>query len=84
VNTIKLKHIIEKTNSRAQGNIGGLFIGIMIAVILGVSVAIPVIQNAVSASNVTGNTATVLNLLPLFIGLLLLLALAGPLMRRVQ
>ena len=84
MNTIKLKHIIEKTNSRAQGNIGGLFIGIMIAVILGVSVAIPVIQNAVSASNVTGNTATVLNLLPLFIGLLLLLALAGPLMRRVQ
>jgi hypothetical protein len=56
----------------------------MIAVILGVSVAIPVIQNAIDTANVSGNTETVLNLLPLFIGLLLLLALAGPLMRRVQ
>jgi hypothetical protein len=73
-----------KGDNRAQGNIGGLFIGIMISVILGVSVAIPVIQNAVTNSSVSGNTETVLNLLPLFIGLLLLLALAGPLMRRVQ
>jgi len=70
--------------NRAQGNIGGLFIGIMIATILGVSVAIPVIQNAINNAGVSGNTATVLGLLPLFVALLLLLALAGPLMRRVQ
>jgi hypothetical protein len=55
----------------------------MIAVILGVSVAIPVIQNSTDNANVTGNTATVLGLLPLFVALLLLIALAGPLMRRV-
>lgn len=56
----------------------------MIAVILGVSVAIPVIQNAVDEAGVDGNTQTILELLPLFIALLLLLALAGPLMRRVR
>jgi len=71
-------------DSRGQGNIGGLFIGIMIAVILGVSVAIPVITQAINDANVSGNTQTVLELLPLFIGLLLLLALAGPLMRKIQ
>jgi len=74
---------LKAMDNRAQGNIGGLFIGIMIAAILGVSVAIPVIQNALNNADVTGNTETVLGLLPLFIGLLLLLSLAGPLMRRV-
>lgn len=67
----------------AQGNIGGLFIGIMVAAILGVAVAIPVVQDVINDSNVTGTTKTVLDLVPLFIGLLLLVALAGPLMRRV-
>jgi hypothetical protein len=56
----------------------------MVAAILGVSVAIPVILDVIDQSNVTGTTATVLDLVPLFIGLLLLIAVAGPLMRRVQ
>lgn len=67
-----------------QGNIGSLFIGIMVAAILGVGVAIPVILDVINGSNVTGTTKTVLDLVPLFVGLLLLVALAGPLMRRVQ
>lgn len=58
--------------------------GVMVAAILGVSVAIPVILDVVNSSNVTGTTKTVLDLVPLFIGLLLLIAVAGPLMRRVQ
>lgn len=61
-----------------------MFIGIMVAAILGVGVAIPVILDVIEDSNVTGTTATVLDLVPLFVGLLLLVALAGPLMRRVQ
>lgn len=68
---------------RGQGNIGSLFIGVMVAAILGVGVAIPVILDVIESSNVTGTTATVLDLVPLFVGLLLLVALAGPLMRRV-
>lgn len=73
----------RKARDHAQGNIGGLFIGIMVAAILGVAVAIPVVQDVINDSNVTGTTKTVLDLVPLFIGLLLLVALAGPLMRRV-
>lgn len=73
-----------KGANRAQGNIGSLFIGVMVAAILGIGVAIPVILDVINNSNVDGTTATVLNLVPLFVALLLLVALAGPLMRRVQ
>jgi hypothetical protein len=73
-----------KGANRAQGNIGSLFIGVMVAAILGIGVAIPVILDVINESNVDGTTATVLNLVPLFVALLLLVALAGPLMRRVQ
>lgn len=70
--------------NRGQGNIGSLFIGVMVAAILGVGVAIPVILDVIDQANVSGTTATVLGLVPLFVALLLLVALAGPLMRRVQ
>lgn len=69
---------------RGQGNIGSLFIGVMVAAILGIGVAIPVILDVINDSNVSGTTETVLNLVPLFVALLLLVALAGPLMRRVR
>lgn len=51
-------------------------IGLVIAVILVVSVAIPVTEDAVNNSTATGTTRTVLNLLTLFlaIGLLVLIA----------
>lgn len=64
-------------------NLVGLFIGLMVAAIVAISVFIPVVTDATSNANVTGNTQTILDLLPLFAALLLLIALAGPLMRRV-
>lgn len=75
---------IRAIKERGQGNIGSLFIGIMVAAILGVGVAIPVIIDVIDDANVSGTTETVLDLIPLFVGLLLLVALAGPLMRRVS
>lgn len=79
-----LTSLIRPSVDRAQGNIGSLFIGVMVAAILGIGVAIPVILDVINNANVTGTTATVLGLVPLFVALLLLVALAGPLMRRVQ
>lgn len=64
-------------------NLASLFIGMMIAVIIGVDVVLPVVLDSVANSNATGNTLTILNLLDLFLALLLLIALASPLMRRV-
>lgn len=71
-------------DTRGQGtNMVGLFIGLLIAAIVVVQVFIPVIQDAIANSGVSGTEQTILELLPLFASLLLLIALAAPLMRRL-
>ncbi|QLD84621.1 hypothetical protein HWV23_02750 [Natronomonas halophila] len=70
--------------TRGQGtNLAGLFIGLLIAAIIAVEVFIPVVLESVNSSNASGTTLTILELLPMFAGLLLLIALASPLMRRI-
>lgn len=64
-------------------NMVGLFIGLLIAAIVVLQVFIPVINDAISSSGISGTEQTIVELLPLFAALLLLIALAGPLMRRV-
>jgi len=71
----------ERAQSSASG-LASLFIGLMIAGIIAVQVFIPVINDAIGTANVSGTTQTILELLPLFAGLLLLIALASPLMSR--
>lgn len=72
-------------DKRAQmgGNMVSLFIGLLIAAIVVLQVFIPVINDAIESSGLTGTPQTIVELLPLFAALLLLIALAGPLMRRV-
>lgn len=67
---------------RGQGNLGQLAIGITIAAIIIVSVAIPVINDQVASANVSGTTATILGLITLFLALLLFVAVASPIMNR--
>lgn len=64
-------------DKKAQGGLVAAFIGILVAVIVGVGVAIPVIQQTVTNASLTGTTATVVNLLPLMVGLVLFVAVAG-------
>lgn len=66
-----------------QTNLAGLILGIVIAAIMGVAVAIPVINDVTADANLTGTTATVVELIPLFIGLLVLVAVGSPLMNRM-
>lgn len=61
----------------------GLFIGLMIAAIVVLQVFIPVVDDAITDSGIEGTTLQIAELLPLFASLLLLIAMAGPLMRRV-
>lgn len=70
-------------DNRGNTNLVGLFIGLMIAAIVAVQVFIPTVNDAISSANLTGTEATVAGLLPLFAVLLLLIALASPLMRRI-
>ena len=65
------------------GNMVSLFIGLLIAAIVVLQVFIPVVNDAIEDAGIDGTEATVVELLPLFAVLLLLIALAGPLMRRV-
>jgi hypothetical protein len=68
-------------SERAQsGGMASLFIGLLIAGIVGFQVFIPVIQDA--TANLTGTTATVAGIIPLMAALLVLIGLASPLMRR--
>lgn len=75
----------ESRHDRGQGgsNLVSLFIGVMIAAVIAIQVVIPVINDALASSNVSGITATILGLVTTFIGLLLLISVASPLMRRV-
>lgn len=72
-----------RNSDRGQTNLVSLFIGLMIAAIVAVQVFIPVVNDAIASSNVSGTEKTILTLLPLFAALLLLIALASPLMSRI-
>jgi len=61
----------------AQGGLSGAFIGIMIATIIGVGVTIPIVQDVIDDSNITGLTAVVLGNLPILLGVVLLVAVAN-------
>lgn len=59
-----------------SGNLSDMFLGVTVATIIGVGVAIPVITETISAANITGIAATILTYLPVFIAVVLLVALA--------
>lgn len=71
-------------DSRAQGgsNLVRLIIGVMISVVIGVAVAIPVINDTIASSNISGTTLLIVGLIPTFIGLMLLVSTVSPLMNR--
>jgi hypothetical protein len=71
-----------RSDNSGQANLAGLMIGLLIAAIIAIQVFIPVVNDAIASSNVSGTTKTILELLGLFAALLLLVALASPLMRR--
>lgn len=52
-------------------------IGIMLAVVVGVAVTIPVVVQSIADANLTGTTATIVNLIPLLIGVLLIVIVVG-------
>lgn len=78
--TDALKSTLAADNRAQTGNMTSLVIGILIAGLVIMEVFIPTITDA--AANVSGTAGDIASLLPLFAALLLLIALASPLMRR--
>lgn len=64
-------------SKKTQGGLVAAFIGILVAVIVGVGVAIPVIQDTIRNASLTGITATVVGYLPIMLGLVLFVSVAG-------
>lgn len=62
---------------KGQTGLVAAFISILVATIVGVGVAIPVIQDTITNASLTGTTFTIVNLLPLMVGLTLFVAIAG-------
>jgi hypothetical protein len=61
----------ESTGFKAQ--VTRNFIGLMVIIIIAVAVVIPVVQGIVDDANLTGTTATIVELLPLLIAVALIL-----------
>lgn len=79
----KLKHILA--DIKAQGGIVGFFIGAMIAVIIALQVTWPVIDNVLNSgdnitANLSGPAASLVELIPLFLVLTLVMVFVRPLM----
>ena len=64
-------------NKKGQTGLVAAFIGLMIAVIVGVGVAIPVIKDTVNSSGITGTTKTILDYLPLMLAVVLFVGVAA-------
>jgi len=64
-------------NKKAQTGLVAAFIGLMIAVIVGVGVAIPVIKETITNSSITGTTKTILDYLPLMMAVVLFVGVAA-------
>lgn len=73
----------KRDTSAQAGNLVSLMIGVLIAAIVTIQVFIPTVNDAIASASVSGTAATILELLPLFGALLVMIALASPLMRRV-
>ena len=82
--TTKLKHMLADV--KAQGGIVGFFIGAMIAVIIALQVTWPVIDDvlygsgATSMTNMSGAAQSLVELIPLFLVLTLVMVFIRPLM----
>ena len=64
-------------DKKAQTGLVAAFIGLMIAVIVGVGVAIPVIKETITNSSITGTTKTILDYLPLMMAVVLFVSVAA-------
>lgn len=70
-------------DSRAQTGTGGLIrlvIGIAVAVIVAVGVAIPIVNDVIASANLTGLTALVVGFIPVMIAVLIFVGTVSPIM----
>lgn len=70
-----MKSTLEMLKSK-KGQAGGI-VGLIVAIILIVAVAIPITTSVISTANLTGVSKTIIDLLPVFLALGGLVLVAG-------
>ena len=75
-----MQNLLEKEISKEfEGNAGNInfvaaLVGLMVAILVGVTVVIPSVDTAIVESNITGTTKTVVQLIPIVVAVVLVLA----------
>lgn len=67
---------------RAKKGMVNMIVGLIVAIIALVAVAIPVTQDVITTANLTGTTATIVSFIPVFLGLAGLALVAGLVSKR--
>lgn len=76
---------LKMEDNRAQAGAGGLIrlvIGIAVAVIVAVGVSIPIVNDVIAQSNLSGLTALIVGFIPVMLGVLVFVATVSPIMNR--
>ena len=64
---------------KGQSNIMGVIITVLVGILLVVAVLFPTVKSVVASSGATGSTKTVMDQLPLLIGIVAIVLVAGAL-----
>jgi hypothetical protein len=64
-------------SKKGQAGLAGALIGVLIATIIGVGVTIPVVLEVIANSSITGTTKTVVDLIPLMVGVVIFVGVAS-------
>lgn len=66
-----------KSNGFIFAQVTKQFIGIMVVILIGVGAVIPVTQDVIDSANLTGTTAMLIGMVPLFIAIAIILVIVG-------
>lgn len=86
-NLLNTLRSVAAMDNRGQAGAGGLIrlvIGIAVAVIVAVGVAIPIVNDVIAQSNLTGLTALIVGFIPVMLGVLIFVATVSPIMNRAS
>lgn len=71
-----MQSLQELKERKMKGQAQGL-LGLMITIIITVAVVIPIVQNVIANQAFTGTLATIMNIIPTLLGVVLIVAVAA-------
>lgn len=72
-----LERNVQKTANTAAVGYVNVIIALMVVILVAVTAVIPAVDTAITAGNFTGTTATILNMVPWMLALVIILLIVG-------